>query len=243
MELLKNPRIENYIKFSYIKSFVDDLASVYDYEEPLIAYKHFMEEANILHDTEEFVNSFSNVFSGKHRAKYCDGVYVNIPKFLSLEDENKEIILESLSKLQKIFNDTQNECKELVFIRKHTEKIANNIPENTNNASDDAYMQQIVETLKPGVKETQDEFKSQKLNVDRFIKIIIVGIYDKVDTIETLEGDDSQHIKKIITIIANSSLRQLASKQGELIREFMSIKNLTNLPYKSILSGGLNSFQ
>lgn len=233
-------RIENYIKFSYIKEFVNDLAYVYDKDEPLMAYKNFMEEINIFHDTEEFVKSFKNVFSGKHRAKYsCEGVYVNIPKFLSYNDENKETILDSLSKLNKIFKNFETECRELVFIKKHSEKIMNDIPENSDNSEDNIYLKQIMNTLKPVLQKTQDEFKEQNLDVERVVKIILIGIFDKV---EMVQDDYASHIINILNIVAHTPLRNLASKQSELLREILSIRNLKSFPYKELINGSMGGF-
>ena len=181
MERILTDRLKNYIIFSYIKEFVSDLASVYDEDDALSAYKHFIDDANILTETEDFVKGFKHALNGKHKARYCDGSYINIPRILAKDDQNREIIENDLKKLSKLYNNIEEECKELVFLKKYTKSISNKIPDSPLDSElpkdSENYIKDLLNTIKPGVEKSQQAFKDQKLNVDKFIKIILVSAY------------------------------------------------------------------
>lgn len=240
MDSILTPRLKNYIIFSYIKDFVEDLSTVYD-EESLNAYRHFINDANILTETSDFVEGFTKSLNGRHRAKYCEGVYINIPKFLSKNDENKDIILEYLKKISKLFSDIENECKELVFVREYAQNMSTDLISKSakeieaSGENRDKYVKDLFESFKPDVQKTQLEFQKQNLNIDRFLKIILICAYDKLECVNIVE-DDAKHIKNIINIVANTPLSKIASKKLDLIKEFMSIKNMQNFPLQNMLT-------
>lgn len=239
MERILTERLKNYIIFSYIKEFVSDLVSVYDDDDALSAYKHFIDDANILTETEEFVKGFKYALNGKHKARYCDGSYINIPRILAKDDQNRVIIENDLKKLTKLYNNIEEECKELVFLKKYTKAISNKIPDSPLNAEtpkdSENYIKELLNTIKPGVEQSQQAFKDQKLNIDKFLKIILVSAYDQIETLDVFQ-EDTIHIKNIINTVANTPLSQLATKKLELIKEFMLIKNIKDFPFKNVLS-------
>lgn len=231
----KTERITNFIIFSHIKEFVEDLSSVYE-DEPLITYKNFINSANILTDTKDFVVGFKPCIGGLHRAKYCDGAYINVPKFLKKKDDNYEIIKTYLEKFNKLYVDPVGECKEIGFMMEYSSNIDGSDfapPEENPNQE---YFMNILTKLKPDIQKTQADFKSRNLNSDRFLKIFLICAYDKTDSVPNL-GEDAVHIKNLINIIANTPITYLGSKKLELMKEFMSIKNLSGIPYQSFMSG------
>lgn len=249
MEHILSKRLCNYISFSIIKVFVEDLCSVYGDEcnkdaDALNAYNHFINDADILEDTNDFVEGFHKALSGTRKADFCDGVYINIPAYLKRKDENNEIILNYLEQLKKIQEDPKT-SRELQFFFKITNNISTeNIPEPENNSSaDEKYIRNILDNLKPGMQKTQKEFKEQNLNIDNFIKIILIIVYEKVENLQDIFKDDIVHVKNLIKIIANTSLSELPKKKLELLSEFMSIKNIKNIPFQNIMSHVTNGTQ
>lgn len=241
MERILTDRLKNYIIFSYIKEFVSDLTSVYEDDDALSAYKHFIDEANILTETEDFVKGFKYALNGKHKARYCDGSYINIPRILAKDDQNREIIENDLKKLSKIYNNIEEECKELVFLKKYTKAISKKIPESIDSephTDSENYIKEILNTIKPGVEKSQQAFKDKNLNIEKFLKIILVSAYDQIETLGVFH-EDSKHIKNIINTVANTPLTQLATKKLELIKEFMMIENLKDFPFKNVM-GNIN---
>lgn len=234
MDFISSERLKNFIIFSYIKDFVIDLCNVYDDNEQLVAYKHFINDSNILTETSDFVEGFKPCLDGKNKAYYCEGVYINIPKFLSKNDENKHIIEDYLKKISNLYDHVE-QCKELVFLKNYSENFGKDIDyTKEENQSEEHYIKKILDNIKPDVQKTQQAFKDQNLNVERFLKIILVIAYEKVDSIPMLDSSDSLHIKNIINIVANTPLNKLASRKLDLMKEFMSIKNIQNVPFKNI---------
>lgn len=242
-------RLKNYIIFTYIKEFVSDLHDIYK-DNALSAYKNFMEEANVLTEANLFVDSFKEALSGKHRAKYTQGAYVNIPKFLSYKDPyNNKIIKKYLEVLDKLYKECHN-CKELVFFKKNYKSLSknfqeqsNNCTKNTDNVEDiksEENLKKIIESFKPEIQKSKEEFYEQQLNLDRILKIFLIDLYDKICNMNLFE-EDSEHIKNLISIFVNNPIDKLASKKLEIMKEIVSIKNISKIPYQNILNiGGLN---
>lgn len=245
-------RLKNYIIFSYIKDFVNDLLIVHENNENLKAYKNFIDNTDILNETQDFIHSFKYALSGKRKAKYCEGVYIDIPLFLSLKDENYNVIKNSLKFIAKIYDNVEL-CEELIFFKKHSKNMtenfqsrSDNIVENANSLEDmkdEENIKKIIDSFKPDVEESQKEFKDKALNFDRVMKIFLVDVYDKIIQMNLFE-DDAIHIKNLISIFANTPLNQLMTKKLEILKEFMSIKNIKNVPYKNLLNnmGGMQLF-
>lgn len=223
-------RVYNYIKFEHIKEFVEDLISVYDNDEPLFAYKNFMDEVDLLtEETADFVNGFRKVFSGKHRAKYCDGVYVNIPKFLSLKDENEDTIKQYLDKIALVFSSPEN-CKEYNFYKVYSKKIILRMKSAFSEAEQeekDLYSQEVLKSLitefLPDFQQTKLEFKEANLNTEMFFKMMLLTVYDKLDCDDDNKDNKDKyktHFKKIIKELLKTSLKD-GNFKNIMLRQFM----------------------
>lgn len=233
-------KVKKFVVFSYIKELVNDLSNVYP-DEPLTAYKNFVNNTDILSDNiEDFIHSFSNSLTGKHRAKYCDGVYVNIPKFLSYNDDNKDSILQYLDRIKKV-SENIDECKEIAFFKEKIQGISNNeisMIQNIEKPSESIF-KKILEELAPKYNIIKAEFQEKKLNGERFNKILYVGCYDKISDID--KGDTEDHdgkcFKNILRILANTPHSELSTKTSELFMEATSLKNKGFLNIFTSISG------
>lgn len=252
MDIVISERLKNYIIFSYIKDFVNDLLSVYEDNENLKAYKDFMENSDILTETQDFVQSFKYALSGKRKSKYCEGVFVDIPLFLSFKDENYNVIKNSLKYIAKIYENIEL-CEELVFFKKYSKTMTDNFQNRSDSLvekstsiediKDEENIKKIIESFKPDVEESKKEFQEKSLNFDRVMKIFLVDVYDKIIKMDLFE-EDAIHIKKLISIFANTPVNKIMTKKLDILKEFMSIKNINNIPYKNLLSnmGGMQLF-
>jgi hypothetical protein len=214
--------VRNFIIYSYIKDFVEYLSETFSDDEKLSAYYNSMLECNVVlsDDTKEYVLSFESALNGKHRAKYCEGIYVNIPKYIK-KDERANELFESI---KAVYEDVTT-CKELQFWKQYTEKKpSSNIPDVTEDN-----IKSILETIKPDIEKTRDDFYDQKLNLDRFVKMLMVGVYYKLIDMADSIGDDIGPMKRIIEIIVNNPLKALDKHKSELFMEFVKIKNVSNL--------------
>lgn len=231
-----SPKISNYIIFSYIKEFVEDLCQVYENEE-LTAYNFFMKDANVLSDTEDFVKGFKACLDGTKEAVYCDGAAVNVPAFLGKCDENYEIIKDHISLISKIYKNPKA-CPEYGFFSQYSNEISEmKNTKNVEDPSDENALKKMLSSIKPDAEKAKKEFKEKNLNIERFIKIILLMVDEKIDSIEELNSDieEKTAIKNIINIIANNSLSNLASKKLEIMQEILSIKSIKNIPINSLM--------
>lgn len=244
-------RLRNFLIFNYIKSFVNDLISVYQDDEPLCAYKNLMDEnVDIFNNTKNFVIPFEKALTGKHRAKYGEGdeklsgVYINVPKFLKFKDDNYECIKSHLGKLQKLYNDIETECKEIVWLKTYSSQLSDELSKNNSelNSSlvkldepNSAAVNYMFEMIKPFLQKTQKDFKEKNLNNDIFVKMLIINLYDTVDNFE-IDPEDLKHIKKILEIMSRTSIKNLVS--SELIKEFLMLKTF---PVSEVMSSFTSS--
>lgn len=234
-------RLSNYIIFSFIKDFVNDLCQVYD-DEPLQSYKTFLETVNLLTETSEYVASFKKALTGKHKARYCSGVYVDIPKFLKLKDENEEIIISYLDRLNDLYNGDFEKCDEYAFFKLKTEKLLQNIDNNSTNVvsaieeDKDKGVQNIVNLFKPFIDETRKDFKSNNINNEKLLKVIGITVYDKIDTLN-IPQDDNQRIKYILDILVNNSFNVLMNEKKSLLaREIFQLQLIKDLQIYNVFS-------
>lgn len=137
MEITKNQMSEdmyNYIIFSYIKEFVNELGEHFE-EESLISYINFINSADPLTEAKEYIKSFEKALDGKHRAKLCSGVYVNIPKFL--EDKKVEKPIRGcLEALKTNYSGDMSNCKEYEFFLKSLNGFSTTIMDQDENLAE-----------------------------------------------------------------------------------------------------------
>lgn len=230
-------KVNDYIIFSYIKEFVSELCKVYN-DAPLHSYMSFIEDANILTDTSEFVEKFKPAVDGTRRAEICDGAFINIPLFISKNDANLAVIKAYLSFFKKLYENTEENCKEMQFMKEYGQQMYDEMPsELTEGADTKDVVKQIVAAIRPDLEKTKNEFNARKLNGDRFTKIILVGIYEKISSTDD-GGEDTVHVKNIINILANNPINKLMDFKLELLKEFMSIKKMSSLPIDELCLGG-----
>lgn len=227
-------KVSNYIKFSYIKEFIDDLCNVYDYN-GLISYQHFLKAANILEDCEDFVDSFRNGLDGKSKIVYCEGVFIDIPKLLSKKDENFEIIIAHLTQIKEIFNNPES-CPEYVFFNKYCRKM------NENRENIGSFVQQIGESkpssettnllnvmLKPTLNKITADYHKDEIKLEKLLKIIVLILYEQL----TDKTEDCEVIKSMIKFVANNSIKDILEKKMEFLVKLMSLKSIS--PVKSLI--------
>lgn len=234
-------KISNYIIFSYIKEFVEDLCQVYEDEE-LTAYNYFMKDANVLNDTADFVDGFKRSLDGTKEAVYCEGAAVNVPAFLGKCDENYEIIKDHIALISKIYKNP-GACPEYAFFNQYSTEISEmKNSKSVENPADENALKNMLKSIKPDAEKAKREFKEKNLNIERFIKIILLMVDEKIDAMEELNSDPAEKtaIKNVINIVANNSLSDLASKKLEIMQEILSIKSIKNIPIHSLM-GHINT--
>lgn len=246
MDIVISKRLSDFIIFSNIKIFVDDLKDAYEDElnkdaEALRSYYHFINDANLPEEINDFVNGFKRALSGKHKAIYCEDVYLNIPEYLKRNDENKKIIKKYLSKINELYEDP-SKCKEFVFFKKVTQDISSEVkekdvevPESASVERNVTYIQQLLTSLNPSLRQSQQEFKDQDLDINIFIKIILIIVSEKLDT-TLMYHKDVEHLQNIIKIILNNPLQEIMSKRLEIIQELALMENKGNIPFQNLLS-------
>lgn len=226
-------RLEHYIKFSAIQEFVNDLCKVYS-DGNLQAYKYLMDDVNILTETSDFVNFFEEALDSKHRARYCEGAYVDIPNFLLKNDKNSEKIQDFLKYIKKIYEDPTI-CPEYVFFNRYSKELLKiDIFKNCVDSKESA--EKALNGIKPNVEQARKEFKDKNLDGNKFFKIMLIIINDSVETIET-DAEEKKSIKNIINIIVNNP-NNVFSKKLEIMKELMSIKSMKNIPFNSLINCG-----
>lgn len=234
-----NNSVSNYIVFSYIKDFVDDLCTVYD-DESLKVYALFLKDANITCEIEDFVINFRPALDGTTCATYCEGAFIDVPKFISQNDENLEIIQAHLKTIKKMY-ECPELCPEYEFLTKYSTELLAKTPEPNiqDEESAKSSVKNMFVAIKPDAEKAKKEFFKKKLSFNRFFKIILVLVNDKFEALEDDKFQDvseRQAIKNIIEIVANNPLSELASKKLEIIKEFMQIKSIQNIPFNTILT-------
>lgn len=245
MNTVMTKKLSNFIIFSNIKLFVQDLKYSYEDEitkdsEALRAYYHFINDANLLEEMEDFVQGFKRSLNGNHKAIYCEDVYLNIPEYLEREDENNKIIKKYLSKIAELYNDP-SKCKEFIFFRKITENIVSEVKDKkVDLAEDEEYIKNVLSDLSPYFQQYQKEFKDKDLDLNIFIKLLLIIILEKLDYTNIFKKD-TEHFKNIIKIIVNTPLQEIMTKKLDLMMEFASIKNISNINFYNILYSASSS--
>ncbi|QIH04866.1 hypothetical protein [Dasineura jujubifolia toursvirus 2a] len=237
-------RNKNYLIFSKILKFAKFVFGVY-HESPLYAYINHMEQADIFEGTNVFVESFKDCLNGKHRAKYGDKAYFNVPKALDRKDRYSIKIKEMFQNIKSLYDDIyQSEESKMIegFYEKFSNGCQQNFESEPNLISDDgkikeSTIQNICGSLTPDITSTFSELSNKHMLCD-VIKLMLIDVYDR----KSFLGDDYEPIQRIIRIIGNSIkntdieddeklviANAFTSNQKEIIKEVRNLKDFTKL--------------
>nr|UOX61029.1 MAG: hypothetical protein DiTV3a_F3ORF4 [Diabrotica toursvirus 3a] len=221
--------VKKYIIFCSIKSFSEALEEVYG-DEPLQNYNRFIQNANLLTDMDLFIDTFS--LDAKHRSKFCENAYINIPKFL--KGEHKDTIQRWLTKLAKVFENPFKTSKEYNFIKSRINTTIENFPHDPPEITSEKCVQTLLEQFKPNIRDTVTMFNQEKLDIEKLVKIILLFGYEKRENVNSLDIEDKEIIDQILQLTINTHIKNIKSLMPELMRLLLSIKNLKNLPFQQM---------
>jgi len=164
----------------------------------------------------------------------------DIPKFLKLNDENKEIILNYLDRLNELYNGDFEKCDEYAFFKLKTEKLLQDTNStdvvNAIEEDKDKGVQNIVNLFKPFIEETRKDFKSNNINNEKLLKVIGITVYDKVDKLN-IPSDDIKRIKFILDILVNNSFNVLMNEKKSLLaREIFQLQLIKDMQIYNVFS-------
>lgn len=243
---IKSEKIINFIIFDLIKEFTTDLIQVYEDNAALINYNEFIQRANIIEDSEVFVKKFKKCLNGRHRAKYCDGAYIDIPEFLS-DSENEETIRNSLNYISKIYKDV-TKCPEWKFCNEKLEESLNiSSPDQEENQTNEKFIEHLMMFFMNILKKYKSDFSKKELSIERTAKIPMIIIYTKLnepEIVELIKNDiPLDAINRLLKISMRHNIKDLAKHFTEIMPIIFEIIgfvhktsknsniNLQNLPF------------
>jgi hypothetical protein len=178
---MEDPIILNFIIFDIIKEFTEDLYEVYKENSELVNYREIIKNAHIIKDAPTFISKFKRCLNGRHRAKYCDGVYINIPEFLQ-DTNNAETIKESLEYISQIY-DNPRICKEWKFCKEKLGECKQiNLPEQSDEQSNGKFIEYLMGFFMEIMEKFKKDFHSKNLSVERVSKIPVIILYNKINS-------------------------------------------------------------
>lgn len=222
--------LSTFIKFSFLKNFVTDLYYAYTNSDSIKTFYDFLEEVDVQHDMEGFVEAFQKSLDENIPITYLEGVEIDIPMLLKLHDENYDTIISYIKEGKKIYENPAK-IKEIKFLHEMLEKFKSDNKfkdcineENCNNESD---LKLLLTNLNPIIHDLREKFNEKKINVEFLIKIMLFKFLDLLNILDNKESlDDTSSFRNITYILLNCSpLNQALEKKSEILNEFVLIKN------------------